>query len=78
MEACILESCKLESPIHLKASGCWQSDTKQKFTAHRVDATANYEVKGTSNACAFMPLVLQPYVGQFGKLETMLAFKTKL
>jgi len=32
----------------------------------------------TSNACAFMPLALQPYVGQFGKLEIILAFKTEL
>ena len=40
------ESSKLKSPIHLKASGCRRSDTKQESVAHRVGAAANYEMKG--------------------------------
>jgi hypothetical protein len=49
-EAHVHESSKLKSPIHLKASGCRHSDTRQEFLAHKVVATENTPVLQTNSA----------------------------
>ena len=49
-EAHVHESSKLKSPIHLKASGCRSSDTRQEFLAHKVVATENTPVLQTNSA----------------------------